>query len=132
MLLDQHPEFKAMVSLDGSDNFYYGDTDQDDAYLSEIYAANMIPPEKTSAAFLHLEAGDRHDEFSPTNEYRYIDKISSPKKYLRFSQGKHEDFASIAYALKSPETSIGYYEEMIESSNLFFQKYLKGQNLEEK
>ena len=128
MLLDQHPEFKAMVSLDGTDNFYYGDTDQDDAYLSEIYAANMIHPEKTSAAFLHLEAGDRHDEFSPTNEYRYIDKITSPKKYLRFSQSKHEDFASIAYALQSSETSIGYYKEMIESTNLFFQKYLKGKS----
>jgi hypothetical protein len=128
MLLDQHPEFKAMVSLDGTDNFYYGETDQDDAYLSEIYAADKIHPEKTSAAFLHLEAGDRHDEFSPTDEYRYIDKISSPKKYLRFSQGKHEDFASIAYALKSSEKSIGYYKEMIESTNLFFQKYLKGKS----
>ncbi len=128
ILLDMHPEFKAMVSLDGSDNFYYGDTDQDDAYLSEIYSANLIHAEKTSAAFLHLEAGDRHDEFSPTDEYRYIDKIASPKKYLRFSQSKHEDFASIAWALQSSETSIGYYKEMIESTNLFFQKYLKGRN----
>jgi hypothetical protein len=44
LLLDRHPEIKAMVSLDGSDTFYYGDTEEDDAYLSEIYAAGVVHP----------------------------------------------------------------------------------------
>lgn len=124
IMLDNHPEFLAMVSLDGTDNFYYGDTDEDDEFLSEIYAANIIHPEKTTAAFFHLEAGDRHDEFSPTGEYRYIDKIHAPKKYLRFINAKHEDFGSIAWALKSSEESVNSYEEIMESTNLFFKKYL--------
>jgi len=99
MMLDNHPEFKAMVSLDGSDTFYYGDTDEDDDFLSIIYDANVINPEKITAAFFHIEAGDRLDEFIPTGEYHYFKKVNSPKRYLRFLNSKHEDFGSIAWTL---------------------------------
>lgn len=124
IMLDKHPEFKAMVSLDGSDNFYYGNTDEDDDFLTKIYDANIIHPERTTAAFLHIEAGDRLDEFNPTGEYHYIKKIASSKSYLRFLNGKHEDFASIAWALKTSEKQIMLYEEIMESTVLFFQEYL--------
>lgn len=126
MLLDRHPEIKAMVSLDGTDNFYFGDTDEDDINLSNIYAANLLHPAKTKAAFMHLEAADRFDEFSPTGAYRYIDSISSPTTYLRFTRAKHEDFGSLAWALRSSKMSVVNYEEMMEASILFFNKYLKG------
>ncbi|MGI9530143.1 carboxypeptidase-like regulatory domain-containing protein [Lutimonas sp.] len=126
LLLDRNPDIKAMVSLDGTDNFYFGDTDEDDRYLSNIYAADLIHPGKTRAAFMHMEGGDRFDEFIPKGAYRYIDSISSPSKYLHFSHSKHEDFSSLTWALQSSKMSVINYEEMMESTNLFFNKYLKG------
>ncbi len=125
LLLDRHPDFKAMASLDGSDTFYYGDTEQDDAYLSEIYAAGVLHPGKTRAAFLHLEAGDRLDEFTPTDEYCYYKKISSPAHYLRFLESRHEDFGSIAWALETNPDEVALYEEIQGAVLSFFQEYLK-------
>jgi hypothetical protein len=84
IMLDNHPEFKAMISLDGTDTFYFGDTDEDDNYLSKIYDANIINPEKTTAAFFHIEAGDRLDEFIPTSEYHISRKLILKKNIFAF------------------------------------------------
>lgn len=128
LMLDRHTEFKAMVSLDGSDIFYYGDTDEDDAFLSEIYEADLIHPEKTTISYLHIEAGDRLDEFTPTDEFHYYKKISSDKTYLRLTDSKHEDFGSIAWALETAPQQIKTYERIMESTILFFQEKLRGQD----
>jgi len=128
IMLNNHPEFKAMVSLDGSDTFYYGDTEEEDILLTEIYDANIINPQKTTSAFLHIEAGDRLDEFTPTGEYHYFKKINSSKNYLRFLNSKHEDFGSIAWALKANEKQIKLYEAIMESTFLFYKKHLMQQN----
>ena len=125
LLLDRHPDIKAMVSLDGSDTFYYGDTEEDDTYLSEIYAAGILNPGKTQAAFLHLEAGDRLAEFTPTDEYCYYKKINSPMRYLRFLESRHEDFGSIAWALETTSQKVALYEDIQATTLSFFQEYLK-------
>lgn len=121
LLLDRHPDFKAMVSLDGTDTFYYGDTDQDDAYLSEIYEAGVLHPENTQAAFLHLEAGDRLAEFTPMGEYCYYKKISSPVYYLRFLNSRHADFGSMAWALETTPAEVQLYEKIMAVTLRFFQ-----------
>ena len=129
MLLDRHPEIKAMVSLDGSDTFYYGDTEEDDAYLSEIYAAGILHPENTQAAFLHLEAGDRLAEFTPTDEYCYYKKINSPAWYLRFLESRHEDFGSIAWALQTNAQEVALYEDIQTTTLRFFREHLKDETV---
>lgn len=128
IMLDKYPGIKAFASLDGTDVFYFGDTDEDDTFLSEIYDADLINSEKTNAAYLHIESGDKLDEFTPTGEYHYFKKINSSKNYLRFTNSKHEDFGSIAWALKSSEEQVEMYEQIMESTVLFFQKYLKESN----
>ncbi len=128
IMLDEHPEFGAMVSLDGTDIFYYGDSDQDDEFLSEIYDADILHPEKVSTPYLHIEAGDRLDEFTPTGEYHYFKKINSTKNYLRFTDAKHEDFGSIAWALKTSEGKIELSEQIMETTVLFFKEHLYNQH----
>jgi pimeloyl-ACP methyl ester carboxylesterase len=127
IMLNNHPEFKAMVSLDGSDSFYYGDTEEDDTFLKEIYDANIINPQKTTSAFFYIEAGDRLDEFTPTGEYHFFKKINSHKNYLRFLNSKHADFGSIAWALKTTESQIKIYEDIMVGTLLFYKKHLKQQ-----
>lgn len=125
IMLDKNPYIKAFASLDGSDIFYYGGTDEDDAFLSEIYDADLIHPEKTNAAYWYIESGDKLKEFTPTGEYHYFKKMNSSKNYLRLTDSKHEDFGSIAWALNSSERQVEIYEQIMESTVLFFQKYLK-------
>lgn len=125
IMLDKHPEIKSFASLDGTDVFYFGDTDEDDAFLSEIYDANLIHPEKTNAAYLYIESGNKLDKFTPTGEYHYFKKINTAKNYLRFTNSKHEDFGSIAWALKTTDEQVEIYDEIMESTVLFFQKHLK-------
>jgi hypothetical protein len=128
ILLDKHPDIKAFASLDGTDIFYFGDTDEDDAFLSEIYDADLIRPEKTNVAYLYIESGDKLDEFTPTGEYHYFKKINSSKNYMRFTNSKHEDFGSISWALKTTERQVETYEKIMKSTVLFFQNYLKQSN----
>ncbi len=128
LMLDKHPEFGAFVSLDGSDIFYYGDTEEDDDFLSEIYEADLIHPEKITTPYLHIEAGDRFDEFNPTGEYHYFKKIDSDKYYLRLKDSKHEDFGSIAWTLRTSSEQIESYERIMESTILFFGEKLKEKN----
>lgn len=125
ILLDKYPDIKAFASLDGTDVFYYGDTDEDDAFLSEIYDAQLIHPEKIKAAYLYIESGDKLDEFTPTGEYHYFKNSNTSKSYMRFTNSKHEDFGSIAWALKTTEAQVIRYEEIVESTILFFEKHLK-------
>lgn len=125
ILLDKYPNIKAFASLDGSDVFYYGDTEEDDAFLSEIYDADLIHPEKTNAAYLYLESGDKLDEFTPTDEYHYFKEINSSKKYLRITNSLHADFGSIAWALKVSQKRTEIYEDITKITELFFRRYLK-------
>ena len=66
ILLDKYPEIKAMASLDGSEVFYYGDTEEEDVLLKEIIDSEVLHPEKIKAAYLYMESGNKWDEFKPT------------------------------------------------------------------
>ncbi len=128
MIVDRHPDIKAFASLDGTDVFYFGETDDDDTFLSAIYQADLLHPEKTTAAYLYMESGNKLDEFTPTGEYHYFKKINSQKSYLRFVDSKHEDFGSIAWGLKSSESQVALFEKIMESTVLIFSKELKATN----
>lgn len=126
ILLDRNPTIKAFVSLDGTDVFYYGDTEEDDNFLSEIFNTNLIHPEKNSAAYLYMESGNKLDEFTPTDEYHYFKKYSSTKKYLRITNSLHEDFGSLGWALKVSPERMEISEDITKSTVSFFKEYLKG------
>ena len=124
ILLDRNRAFKALVSLDGTETFYYGDTREDDDYLNEIYDSNLLHPAQISTAYYYMESGNKWDEFSPTDEYNYFKKMNTQKSYLRFLNGKHEDFTCFPYILEASVQSSLVYEQIIESTYLFFEEHL--------
>jgi len=125
ILLDRNPSIKAMASLDGTEIFYYGDSQEDDDYLNGIYEAELLHPERITSAYFYMESGNKWDEFFPTDEYHYFKKLNSQKYYLRFLNSAHEDFGCFPYILKASEQSIIIHEQIIESTTLFFDKYLE-------
>ena len=124
MLLDRHPEIKAIATLDGSEVVYYGDTQEEDILLREIENANVLHPEKVTAAYLYMESGNKWDEFTPTGEYHYYKKLAAPKYYVRYLKSMHEDFTIIPSALEASEASIKIYQELTQSTVLFFDTYM--------
>lgn len=127
ILLDKNPNMKAFASLDGTDVFYYGDTEEGDDFLSEIYDGDLMNPEKIKAAYLYLESGNKLDEFTPTDEYHYFKKINAPKKYLRITNSLHEDFGSLMWALKVSPKQTEISEDITQTTVSFFKEYLKGE-----
>ena len=127
VLLDRNPLIKAMVSFDGSETHYFGESEVDDNYLDEIHQADLMHPEITTCPYLFLESGNKLEEFTPTGEYHYFKKTNAPKGYLRFMNGKHEDFLCIPSLLEISKLSINIYEMISESSLLFFNNYLKNE-----
>lgn len=125
VLLDRNPGIKAMVSLDGTETHYFGDTETDDDYLNEIYNSDLIHPQKTTSSYLYMESGNKLDDFAPSGEYHYFKKIDSKKYYLRFLESKHEDFLSIPSLLDVSETSVNIHHTISESTLQFFDTYLK-------
>ncbi len=124
ILLDKHPEIKAMASLDGSEVFYYGDTEEEDVLLKEIVDAEVLHSERVKAAYLYMESGNKWDEFEPTGEYHYYKKLNSEKYYLRYKKSMHEDFTSIPSILEASEESVKTYQQLSENTLLFFDKFL--------
>ncbi len=127
VLLERNPLIKAMVSLDGSETHYFGESETDDNYLDEIHQADLMHPEVTTCPYLFLESGNKLDEFTPTREYHYFKRTNAPKSYLRFMNGKHEDFLCIPSLLKVSEQAINIYGMISKSSLLFFNSYLKNE-----
>jgi hypothetical protein len=125
ILLDRNRTIKAMASLDGTEIFYYGDTEEDDDYLNEIYDSNLLYPEQINSAYYYMESGNKWDEFMPTDEYNYFKKLNSQKSYLRFLDGKHEDFTCFPYILEASIESSLVHTQIIESTYLFFAQHLK-------
>ena len=124
ILLDRHREIKAMATLDGSEIFYYGDTEEEDALLTEIYDSDVLHPEKINTAYFYMESGDKLNEFKPTGEYHYYKNLNSPKYYLRYTKSMHEDFSSIPSILRASEESIKISRFINESTVMFFDEYL--------
>lgn len=126
ILLNRHPEIKAMATLDGSEVVYYGDTEEEDVFLKEIVAAKVLRPEKVNAAYLYMESGNKWDGFTPTGEYHYFKQLNSPKYYLRHTKGMHEDFTCIPSLLHASDASVLTYGQITESTLVFFDAYLNG------
>lgn len=127
VLLDRNPGIKAMVSLDGTETHYFGDTETDDDYLNEIYNSDLLHPQKTTSSYLYMESGNKLDDFTPSGEYHYFEKIGSKKYYLRFLESKHEDFLSIPSLLEVSETSVNIHQAISESTVQFFDTHLKNE-----
>ena len=128
ILLDRNPTINAFASLDGTETFYYGETQKDDDYLDKIYEADLVLPEKVTSAYYYMESGNKWDEFTPTDEFHYFKKLNSQKSYLRFLNSKHEDFGCFPYILKASDQSVLIHEQIIKSTSLFFDEHLKNKN----
>ena len=137
VLANRLPEVKSMVSFDGTETHYFGETDtnqyfggasgaDNDTYIKSIHDSHLLNTDSDDISYLYFESGDKIDEFIPTSEYHYFKGLESEKYYLRFKNSMHSDFTCIPYILKSSENSIMVYRELNDATLAFFEHTLKG------
>ncbi|MEM1407201.1 MAG: carboxypeptidase-like regulatory domain-containing protein, partial [Bacteroidota bacterium] len=136
VLAKRSSSIKAMVSYDGTETHYFGETDTNvyansangetnDQFIQEIHDANLLAPNDQDLGYLYFESGDKIDDFTPSREYHYFKKLKAQKYYLRFTDSRHADFVCIPSILNSSKRSIAIYKTLEESTVLFFKASLK-------
>ncbi|MCB0752805.1 MAG: carboxypeptidase-like regulatory domain-containing protein, partial [Ignavibacteriae bacterium] len=123
-----NPNTKAFVSLDGTETHYFGEEDENDRFIQEIYDSKLLNPKTQNIKYLYLESGDKLNEFQPSKEYNYYSKLNTEKYYLRFKSSTHADFTCIPAILNSSQSSVEIYKDIESSTLYFFNQFLKNKD----
>ena len=123
---------KAILSLDGSEMFYYRDSDEENNDFNQLRKSANFHPENILARYLYLESGHKQDEDKADSIYNPLKLLKREKKYIRFAKATHEDFSVIpSLALDDKNGTIkcsGFYDTVITCTINFFNQYLIGKN----
>ena len=103
MAMNEPSRIKAIVSLDGSEQFTYVDNEEDEN-LNRIRAADFFKPKKIKASFLYLDSDFLENDDLPDSVYNITDYILSGKDYLKIDHSTHEDFSSLSIVSKEDQS----------------------------
>jgi hypothetical protein len=121
---------KANLSIDGSEMFYYRDSDEEANDFNQIRKPNYFHPENIEASYAYLESGHKQGEEAADSIYNILPLLQTEKKYIRFLNAAHEDFSVIpSLALDNKQGTIkcsGFYDTVITCAINFFNQYLSG------
>jgi hypothetical protein len=119
---------KASLSLDGSEMFYYRDSDEEVKDFNQLRRSNYFHPENIKAPYAYIESGHKQDESVADSIYNILLLLKTEKNYLRFSKTTHEDFSVIpSLALRTKQGIIqcsGLYDTIITCTINYFNQYL--------
>jgi pimeloyl-ACP methyl ester carboxylesterase len=114
----------AMISLDGSETYYYGSSTEDDQNASAIFA-QLLPANHANLSYLFIESGDRVTNHHPTGEYHYFKSAQAKQKhYLRFGESKHEDFSALV-SLRPDPIRTKIHHEIIATCTTFVKSVVR-------
>jgi pimeloyl-ACP methyl ester carboxylesterase len=88
-------KIKAIVSLDGSEQFAYVDEEENEK-LNGFRESEFFKPEAINASFLYLDSDIAEWHNSPDSVYNIIDYIPGDKCYLKIDRSTHEDFSCLS------------------------------------
>ena len=82
-----------MISLDGSDQWVFGNSHIDDRYFEQIRHSYFFTPEKIEIPYLYLNSNVELDRFQVDSVYRtYVHTRSNNINYLKYNKLNHDGF----------------------------------------
>lgn len=105
LLAMQTPPVQAVISLDGTDRYDYGEAAADDAQFSRIRRAAYFAPHCLNAPYLYLSSGREDQEF-PVDSVYTLATSARATTYLRLPGTRHADFSclpTLAHRLGAPQ-----------------------------
>ena len=107
LAMTEFKEIKAVVSLDGSEQFVYVD-EEENKKLNRIRMSDFFKPNAINASFLYLDSDFSEEDNFPDSIYNIVDFIPDEKFYLKINQATHEDFSSLSVLLKEDRGDTKY------------------------
>ena len=127
-LTARHPNIKAVLSLDGTETYYFGNSAEEDEKLQSIQKSNVLAPKTAKSAYFYLESGNKLNGFEPLNKYDYYAQKEGEKQYIRFMNSTHEDFSCLPSLLNTSTPSSELYKELLFIISSYFDQQLKSRN----
>jgi pimeloyl-ACP methyl ester carboxylesterase len=125
-------DIKALLSLDGSEIHYYGDSREEDKDFNDLRNSSFFRPDQLKVPYAYVESGNKLIDRQVDSIFDLLPMISSNKFYVRFPKASHEDFSflpSIDFLSRSiTEDSTAIYSQMKVLTLNFEDKYLKNKN----
>lgn len=127
MAINEPDKIKAIVSLDGSEQFTYVDEEENEK-LNRIREANFFKPETINASFLYLDSDLSEWDNLPDSVFNITDYILGDNFYLKIDHSTHEDFSSLSIVSSEYQDETKYSVIQKLTINYLMDK-LKGENI---
>ena len=125
-------DIKALLSLDGSEMHYYGESFDEDKDFNELRNSPYFQMNNIRVPYAYLESGFKQNDREVDSIFNTLLLIKNEKLYIHFPKATHEDFSCLpSLALKSPlETnkSTAFYKQISQLTLGYFDKYLKNES----
>jgi CarboxypepD_reg-like domain/Dienelactone hydrolase family len=126
------PDVKAVLSLDGSEMHYYGETKDEDKDFDDLRNSSFFKLKNMNAPYAYLESGFKQIDRETDSIFNILPLIGYPKQYIHFPKATHEDFSFLS-SLGSENSQIKYgskglYNQISEVVLGYFDKYLNNNN----
>ncbi len=126
-------DIKAVLSLDGSEMHYYGESGREDRQFDGLRASPFFQINKINFPYSYLESGDKQNDRTVDSIFNIMPLLTGEKNYVHFPKATHEDFSCL------PSLKIKVYEDGNTTSDLYglfkrfsldyFNYYLKSQTI---
>lgn len=89
------PEVKAVLSLDGSEMHYYGESPEEDSDFDRLRQSSEFSLGRLHSVYTYLESGDKQTDRQVDSIFNILPFLPVHPHYIRFPGTKHEDFSSL-------------------------------------
>jgi pimeloyl-ACP methyl ester carboxylesterase len=127
-----NPDIKAVLSLDGSEMYYYGESKEEDNDFDELRNSNFLRLNNFQAPYIYMESGSKQNDRRADSIFNVLPSIGYPKRYIHFLKATHEDFSSLSLLQVSNSevtTNTSLLNNQINQLTLgYFDEYLKNKH----
>lgn len=132
MLAMKTLDIKAVLSLDGSEMHYYGESTDEDKDFTELKNSSFFQINKIKIPYAYFESGFKQKDRDVDSIFNIHTLTNNQELYIHFTKATHEDFSclpSLAYEKTNlTNSSAIFYKQVNELTLGYFDKYLKNQN----
>lgn len=117
-------EAKCLLSLDGSEIHYYGDSKEEDVDFDQIRNAPDCREKKLNVPYAYLESGFKQSNQDADSIFNIFPLPKAQNLYVHFPKAVHEDFSCLS-SLSSNPSDTNLYNTIKLLSLYYFDRHLK-------
>jgi pimeloyl-ACP methyl ester carboxylesterase len=122
----------AVLSFDGSEMHYYGESAEEDKDFDRVRTSPYFNTGRVHSTYTYLESGDKQADRPVDSIFNVLPLLSARKQYIRFPGTQHEDFSSLPMLSAQliaglPQAGLSRFDKF---AQYYFDAHLKGQTKE--